>query len=538
MSDLAPVVAGSTIGPLFRYKERRKHYSHELAETCSLTDRVFQDKSLPTKPDFLDFRFPNPFVVSATPSLEEGSSYLPQISKNPLVVYPVIEEYRDMIREHIERKILFFFLQLIVCYQTKLHFEMAGAQDQAKSADSILFEVNGKQGVLAARQATHSSTAPCLIAYDKTQWETYQEGQGQFPQGFTFLKGTDYYRTVNATMNMPRWVNDADREIDEKTTDSLLRRKALALLNCAAQGDITPDEGIINFIREALNEVQAAQERLYKQNKDPAVQKVLSLYEEYFIRFQQEIEKDPSFLEKFLNITFDPVTTDGIAQRVILQIRYGAIRDNHIAQARLAQKVAAVSKEVLASISLAFCSLNSLKYKLLLKILLDRDIPDKKPNYFDGAFKTLLVGQACTLQDRHRLSKLLNFSSTDFESQLNTQRKKTQFTRIITALSVPIYLKKIKALAQDILQDMHFLRTQEKYKRAQVIRDLRIMKGWSRRELSKKMKAIFPGTAASQWEGIFLIENQQWCVTSQMAKEFSQIFRVDPGLFIPHFFYE
>jgi len=119
-----------------------------------------------------------------------------------------------MIKEHMERRILFFFQQLIVCYQAKLHFESFGAQDQAQSAEAIHFQIPTPYGIYGnnvQRQAAHSSSNLYLVAYDNTQWQMYLAQQQMYPgysipkpHGFVFLKDTDYYRTVNATMNMPR----------------------------------------------------------------------------------------------------------------------------------------------------------------------------------------------------------------------------------------------------------------------------------------------------------------------------------------------
>jgi hypothetical protein len=498
MPALLPISLGPLIGPKFiPKKKKRDHYAHELAETVSLTDRVFQDTSMTVHFDFIDYKFSNPFVVKAVPQAEA-----------------IIEEYREMIREHVERRILFFFQQLIVCYQTKLHFESNGAKDQGKSANRILLNVNGKEKVLSSRQAAHSSTLPCLIAYDNAAWKNHRAG-GSMPQGFVFLKGTDYYRTANATMNMPKWMNDADREIDEKTKNSLLRDKSLAIVNRASQGQVSPNAGILEFLEEALKEIKAGKKRLQDQNKGLEVQKILSLYEEYFTEFQEEIENDPTFLEKFLDLNIDTMTNGERAQRLILQIRYAAIRNSQVVQAALIQKVEAVRKKILSAVAGI----------------------DRKPNYFDGAFRTLLVEQARTTQDRHRLEKLFNFSLTDFAAKLDTGTKRTQFKNIKTTLSEQVHLAKITSLAQSVLRDMRTLRTQEEYQRAQIIKDLRAMKGWQQWRLGEEVKKLFSHAASSQ-STICRIETHQKLVTPHIAEEFSRVFNIDAGLFMPHFFYE
>ena len=130
--------------------------------------------------------------------------------------------------------------------------------------------------------------------------EKIQRARGTKARRFCVpLKGQTHYRTQNATSNMPKCINDADREIDEKTLASKLREKSAALINKASQGGLTPDEGIVEFCTKALTEVRAAKARLADADKDPAVQKVLSQYEDKLIEIMQQIQDDPLFLETF-----------------------------------------------------------------------------------------------------------------------------------------------------------------------------------------------------------------------------------------------
>ena len=55
MRDLYAVQASQEIGPIYiqtRQKQDRDYYAHAVGETCSLTDRVFQDKISQQKLDF------------------------------------------------------------------------------------------------------------------------------------------------------------------------------------------------------------------------------------------------------------------------------------------------------------------------------------------------------------------------------------------------------------------------------------------------------------------------------------------------------
>jgi hypothetical protein len=505
---LYSVAAGPTIGPVFAEQDR-DHYSHELGETLSSTDRVFQDKSsqqklnfqphdwLPEGTPMVDYRFANPLPVAA-----------------PLDPKAVVAEYRQMIREHVERRVLFFFQQLIVCYKTRLHFENVGAQDQGKGTNAIALNVNGQQQKFQVRQAAHSSTSPCLVAYDAAQWQAYEAGGAPKPQGFVFLKNTDYYRTMNATMNMPKCVNDADREIDEKRRESMLRTKAEGIINRAAQGRLTPEQALDEFINEALVEVANGRQRLAALGNDPLTEEALVYYARYLTKIQGVIATDPTFLERSLSLKIGDETQSERSKRVILQMRYAAVRNCQIEQSALIQKVEAVRKPILAALKAA----NG----------------NRKPDNFDAAFRVRLISYARTTQDRQRLEKLLNFSPFNFEAQVQGgARTKYLDTK---GLLTP-YAARIDFLARDILGDMRGLRTQEMYGRGQVVKELRDMKGWRQIDLGAAVKQRFPHAAASQ-PTISRIENRGKLVTRQIAGEFSQVFGVDSGLFMPNFYYD
>lgn len=505
MPEIYAVQASASIGPIYvAGGKSRDHYSHEMTETCSLTDRVYQDKSSQIKITALD---------AATGTRISVADYLhvnlkAVVKKEPLEV--VVEDYEEMITEHVERRVLFFFQQLIAVYKTKLYFESVGASDQAVPAAAVFVKVNGSTQELTKRQAAHSSTHPRLIAYDNQAWKKHKEQGDPKPEGFVFLKGTDYYRTQNATMNMPKPINDADREIDEKTASSKLREKSAILVNKASQGELTPDQGILEFCKEALVEVRAGKARLIAANKDPAVQKVLSKYEDNLIVIMQQIQGDASFLENFLNIKFGD-GLDAKSTGVLLKIRYAAIRNLNIKQAELVQKVDAVRKIVLTAVS-----------------------HGRKPDYFDLAFRATVIEQTHTNEDRQRLEKLFNFSPDHFAAQ-NNATAVAKYTKT-KGLLAP-HLQDINFVAREILQDMRRLRTEESYQRAQITKDLREMKGWIQRRLGDEVKKQFPDAAASQ-STISRIESCKKLVTPQIAGELSQVFGVDSGLFMPHFFYD
>lgn len=510
MDSLFAVRAGAHLGPVFKVESRAKNgrqYEHVLGETPSLTDRIFKDKGSKQIVDFsqsvrlrpelslYDYRHDNP---------------LPALAK--LDHKFVISEYKEMIEEHVERRVLFFFQELIACYKTNLHFESVGAMDQGKSADAIFLIIGGKREPFIVRQAAHSCGNPRLIAYDKTLWDNYESGRSKTkPEGFVYLYGTDLYRLMNSTMSMPKWMNNADREIEEKTLNSLLREIGNTILNKSSQGLITPDEGLNEYIQESLSQVVAAQKRLSNAKKDPEVQEVLRYYKEYLNKFEATINENPKFLDTFLDIKIGDATQSEKSRRIILQMRYAAIRNCRLNQSILMQKIAKLKEEILAD-----C----------------KGEEKRKPDHFDAAFNTLLVEQARTSEDRKRVQTLLNFSPANYAAQY-TGGAHTKFLN--TKQSLSIHLKKIIFVVREILEDMRGFRTIEIQERSRSIKTLRGMKGWTQRDLGRELAIIYPNAAASQ-STICRIERDVKLVTERIAKEFSHVFGVDQGLFMPFFY--
>lgn len=498
MPVLRSVAANAAIGPVYNPKAGKKGRNFYLAEeTCSRTDSVFQDKAGYQKLNHQDYVYPNPCAV------EENLDYR-----------LLIREYSSMINEHIQRRVLFGFQQLIMCYQTKLHFVSVGAKDQGLSASRIVLNVEDEESVPITRNGAHDCGNPCLIAYDSDEWELYEGDEAEIPQGFVFLKDTDYYKTVNAVMNMP-YVNEADREIDEKTKNSHLREKGDVIINRVSQGEITPDQGILELVRDILSEVKAARRRLGDRRKDLEVREVLSYYERYLVNIQRNIESNPTFLENFLNIKIGGDLQNEDAKRIILQMRYAAIRDAQVDQSALIQKIEAVKEQIFNDPAIL-------------------DNSGRMPIHYVAAFNTLFIEKARTDEDRHRLIKLLNFSPFNFIAQL-PKNITTRYSKTKETLSA--YNPQIEHLAREILNDMRHLRSKEMSQRAQTVKELRLMRGWSQRRLGEEVKQVYPQAAASQ-STICRIENEKKLVTSQIAEELSDILDVDAGLFMPHFFYD
>ena len=390
----------------------------------------------------------------------------------------------------------FFFQQLICCFQTKLHFEIGHVIAQGASANKVVLIDQSFASVEFERNAAHSSTLPCLIAYDAEDWALYQEKKIPLPKGWIFLKGTDSYRLWNATINMPRWINMVDLQIDGTSRDKKLRYKTLKLLNATAQGEIDPEEGLALFIDFSIEQVELS----LKTATQNMYVKILNLYRYELISTQTSFNHNRSmWLESLLSIK----VSDETSRRISYQIRYQAIRDAQMGQAKLLEKIDVAKKNILAD------------YK-------------KKPTYFEAAFRSLLIAQAFTKINRQRLEKLYNFSYFDFKARLSGSRLSIfDNTKIMLAEK---YRAQITALSREIVRDMQALRKQEALRRSQTTKELRRAKKWTQKQLAQKLSKS-PST-------ISRIENCHILITLPMAEALSSIFQVDAGLFMPHFFYD
>ncbi|GAB5412211.1 MAG: hypothetical protein ChlgKO_13250 [Chlamydiales bacterium] len=189
--------------------------------------------------------------------------------------YRIIESY-DQIHLHVEKRISLFFLQVIACYNTGKTFHEAPTIHQGYNAKKI-----GPTKF----QAAHSATNPNLSTDEKI-----------------YLYRSHLYDESNATLDLPKEVNDADRAIDEKYRDSFLRRDSIDLLNRASQGLISPVDATKEFVALFLRESA----KFTRSEKNGNVVEVLKVYKQAGESLSALINKpnSPQF-EKWLNINLE-----------------------------------------------------------------------------------------------------------------------------------------------------------------------------------------------------------------------------------------
>lgn len=474
ISILNPVSSDQYIGSLPpAVKGPRDKFAQKLNETTSLLDAIFQST------------FPKE-IETPSPSA-------------------LIDLYQEPLAHHVEKRVALFFQQLVSCYQTKLHFEAGDTLDQAESAKALM---KGKEKI-CTRNAAHSSTIPCLLAYRGEEWAQWVENpEGEKPQGFVYLRWSDIYRNCNATIDLPRDINEADIAIDGKANESALRNKCLQILNDSSQGTVCPQEGLKRFLDVLLSEVKAKTRAARKEG----VKRALELYQETIEEIEEEIGADAEVFSRWLDVRIDQSDESAAVRRTIYHLRYKAIRDNHLGQSEILSKIEVVRKEIFGRI---------------------KGEPGRFA-YLDEAFRHTLVHFAESDVDKNRLRKLYNLPTEKYDLRPNERR-----TQLYEATKARMLQEKDKMvpLVKEVSRLMARLRNQETSQRASITRVLRKAKEWRQIDLSAKIKTLYPALPASQ-PTISRCETGVRTIDPDYAEKLSRVFQVDAGLFMPHFFHD
>ncbi|NGX61001.1 MAG: hypothetical protein K940chlam9_00479 [Chlamydiae bacterium] len=421
-----------------------------------------------------------------------------------------LNAYMPMLEQHIERRIAFFFQQLIVCYKTGLHFEIGGTGDQQGGATSlyILNQQGQKQKVLD-RQAAHSSTIPSLIAYDKAQWDYHRQHNTPKPQGFLFLNHSETFRNSNATMEMMTEINQTDSAIDGKEASNLLRTKALAILNRASKGEIDPEEGLFLFMQEAQGVI--AGKRMQRTIKNET-KTILSHFHRVIQETKTNLETNPATFDRLIGVAASNLRGNQTLFKKACEIRYEAIQKSQMGQSKLIERINTVSTQVL------------------------QQCAGRRTDHFAYAFRAVLIESMPTQETKRSVETLYAYPHEDalFGLRRTTNRLNglARTEQLIRTNALPL----IRNLATELKLELYRLQREEILRRGEITRTLRNAHGWTQPTLANKIKASYPAFAASQ-PTISRIENNIKLIDPTYATGLSRVMQVDPGLFMPMFYY-
>lgn len=199
-----------------------------------------------------------------------------------------VQGLKTDIKNHVEMRLQLFFHQLLLSYKSGLEYSYRFTDRQVGSGNIDY-------------AAAHSSTLPSLSsAQDGTE--------------VAFCKGSGFYDAQNATVLLPKVVNDIDSRIDRHNgklgVKVALRESSIEILNQVAQldGEMDPKKGWELFIREFLFLVGRATHlrsaRIKEASKAPEIARlqqelfILKCYREVADSYLSHLANDEAFIER------------------------------------------------------------------------------------------------------------------------------------------------------------------------------------------------------------------------------------------------
>lgn len=454
---------------------------------------------------------------------EKDVEGLQKLSSAELDLYKTPQGKFDLnalgIEHALDARIALFFLQCIVCYKMPFHFDSKGADGQIGSASALTLKDISNRKIVHKREAAHSSTTPCLMAYLQADWDAFVKNpKSPVPQGFVYMKGSHCYLQQNATVGMNECVNGADELLDGNPRQSKLRKEAVEIINLVA-GGLDPAKATKLFI--IALEAQAAKQGA-PLAADDARKLVLGKYEQLAKDIKKEAE-DPEFFNRLLCVQLnvqDPKFS--VLRDIVFKKRYATIRYAAVVENRIAKKIE-TAKEKLpnnqkALLEFALLKMASTSNKIALEKLLGKTAEVLEPDYID-TFKT----------------KTLKTSARRFQSQVDSlTEKQNDF---------------LKGVLNELNKDLSEITDTELNFRAELFKDLRNdYKGWTQQRFVDKFKKLYPNHSMSRpmvsrleqrarlpTKAVYLthLSQRRKDLSITDARHIAKTFGIDSGLFFP-----
>ncbi len=199
---------------------------------------------------------------------------------------------------HLEKRLSQLVVQAVTCYGTGLNFCEGHTVHQGFNAEGIYNPI----GEDITLQAAHHATLPCIYASTPNS-----------DRKFVYLYRSGIYDESQATIDLVKELNDADRAIDEKyrpkgadksayqsMLPSQLRNKTVDLLNRASKKELTPHQVAKKFAKALRKEIVKG----YERETNHKVKDVLDIYRNKAEELQAYTE-DANNFDLWLDLQLD-----------------------------------------------------------------------------------------------------------------------------------------------------------------------------------------------------------------------------------------
>ncbi len=428
-----------------------------------------------------------------------------------------IAENRELIEQHVDRRIQLFFMQLICCFRTPYHFEWIEANDEyGKGGKVTIHNPTGAGNKRIETEAAHSGTFPCLMAYPRAEWES-----GNKANGFVYLKYGRSYLDNNATIEFDRYLNRADCLIDGTSKDRQLREEAIKIVNAVAEGKQTVEKGMIQFVK--LFEQFCAKRRL---GVTDARGLILDVYLQRAQEVRAEMEVDPSYFDQLLGVKVGVHPREALLRKIVYQKRFKLIQDCEAVESQIARAILTAQNTMLGKRKKSLKNVDSrLRYTLL---------EDANP-----IFKRTLERLFCTSLDQLQAG-----------IEKNAERLRQFEAKKGIAKFRSTHKAQLDILNRELRAKFRTLENLELTYRAELFKGLRQdLNGWLQKEFLNVFKRKYPLESMSQAMVSRLehrtrvidpnreyktpLNQRRKDISEPKAKMIADAFGVDAGLFLP-----
>ncbi|NGX55791.1 MAG: hypothetical protein K1060chlam5_00018 [Candidatus Anoxychlamydiales bacterium] len=418
----------------------------------------------------------------------------------------VINDKKELVEQHVDRRIQLFFQQAILCYNTPFYYEAEGAEDQI-----------GKGSTTVKTQAAHSSTFPCLYASPKDA-----NNKADKDKKFVFLKYSHFYKQQNATVELPIEVNQADTAMDGKKNEAKLRTSSLKIINDLAQGKIDPTNATKRFLmvfESRLNKM------LEETEEGTPRHLVLTTYLNHLLEIKNNINENPEVFDQILGVKLP--TEEQVLREVVYRKRFELIKQSEFIESRIAKRFFEAQKTMTGTKTKSF---KNVDYRLRY-VVLEQAKTEKEKRFYERLFCCSLLQLQTTFE-----YKKFTLRDGDKVHGIKKFRENNQ--------------KEIDKLLVDLNSFRNEIENLEIKFRADLFKGLRVdFKHLTQTKFAQSFKALYPTEPMSQAMvsrleqparltntkvAYISPENQRRKEMSiEKAQRIAQIFEIDTGLFLP-----
>lgn len=437
-------------------------------------------------------------------------------------VEAVADHYRDHMEQHLDRRVQLFFTQLITVWRTPYHFEWLEANDQYGKGCHYTIKHPNNTRTRFSTVGAHSSAFPCLKAFQRNKWDSFERGEREEPKGFVFLKYGHNYVQQNGTIELPTFANQADSLIDGTHSDSRFRNAAIKIINDVAKGKCSPEKGTKRFARRLKFYIERAMEL---DDEDPRLL-ALNCYWDRLDEVRSSMRDDPDFFDQLLGVQIGEHPREAILRRVVYRKRFSLIQKCESIESKIARDILNAQNKMCGTRKK---SLPVVDYRLQYVLLED----------MDPVFRRALERLFCTSLKQLRANIGLNEGRIRaFEARSKIRAFRERHTDRV---------ERLKGVLKQRFEEMG---EEELNYRAYLFKDLREdLNGWRGKDFVAKFQRKFPGesmsksmvsrmeqrTRAGYENRIYLtpLEQRRKNIEESKAKKIADTFKVDQGLFLP-----